>query len=478
MNSIAERLERLPFSRPHRRLLVMGGLGYTFDAMDGAVIAFVLPILTANWSLSSVETGVLASATYIGYLFGSFLAGTAGDLIGRRIVMMWALAIYSLASLASAFAGSWPPFFWLRVVAGFGIGAESSIIAPYLAEFVAAPYRGRFLGMLAGFFSFGYVGAALLGYAIVPTAPWGWQLVLVITALPVAMLLWWRRSLPESPRWLEMRGRITEAHAIVDRLEAEVSRTQDTRSAKRRAVADAPGPAAHHQDDVHSIDAKAVITNLSALWSRRLARITVMMWITWAVFIFSYYSFFTWIPSLLVQSGLTVTRSFTYALAIYFAQIPGYFLGAYLNERIGRRATITLGMLLGALSALSLAFAKSDLLVTVAGIGLSLFMNMAAAGLYAYTPEVFPTSVRSTGTGTASSIGRLGAIAGPIFVGYVYPKFGFLGVFGMTTALLVIGSITILTLGPKTRGRALEEIVSEQAELDAPAASAATSKLL
>ncbi len=473
MTSISDRLERLPFSRPHRRLLAMGGLGYSFDAMDGAVIAFVLPILTALWSLTSVETGVLASATYIGYLFGSFAAGTAGDLIGRRVVMMWALAIYSLASLASAFAESWPPFFWLRVIAGIGIGAESSIIAPYLAEFVAARYRGRFLGALAGFFSFGYVAAALLGYALVPAAPWGWQLVLVITALPIGMLLWWRRSLPESPRWLEIRGRHAEAAAVVDKLEAETRRAGDQPSSEPPQ----PATTGTSMDASPGVRPASIMTNLAALWSAGLARVTAMMWVTWAVFIFSYYSFFTWIPSLLVQSGLTVTRSFTYALAIYCAQIPGYFSGAYLNERIGRRATIVTGMLLGALSALALSFARSDAQVTISGVLLSLFMNMAAAGLYAYTPEVFPTFVRATGTGTASSIGRIGAISAPIFVGFIYPLYGFAGVFGMTTALLTIGALAILLFGPKTLGKPLEEIEQEELSADPKGVSSGVGKV-
>src|SRR6266851_6690027 len=99
-----KRLERLPFSRVHWRLLWMGGLGYTFDAMDGAMIAFILPSVTAQWGLSNQQTGLLASSAMIGYLFGAFFAGTLGDLIGRRTVMMYALAIYSVATFIAAFA--------------------------------------------------------------------------------------------------------------------------------------------------------------------------------------------------------------------------------------------------------------------------------------------------------------------------------------------------------------------------------------
>src|SRR5262249_420552 len=202
-----KRIERLPFGRFHWRLLWMGGLGYTFDAMDGAMIAFILPVVSSLFGLTNQQTGLLASSAMIGYLPGAFFAGTLGDLVGRRAVMMYALAIYSLATLVAAFAPDWQLLFSWRVIASFGTGAEGAIIAPFLAEFVQRRYRGRFVGSLSGFFSFGFVFAALLGYFLVPRSPQGWRIVQILGALPILMLLWWRRSLPESPRWLIQRGR-------------------------------------------------------------------------------------------------------------------------------------------------------------------------------------------------------------------------------------------------------------------------------
>src|SRR5215510_6710330 len=221
--STLRRMERLPFTRFHWRLLWMGGLGYTFDAMDGAMIAFILPAVSSLWALTDRQTGLLLRSAMIGYLFGAFFAGTLGELVGRRAVMMYALAIYSLATLVAAFAPDWRLLFTWRVIASFGTGAESSIIAPFLAEFVQRKYRGRFVGSLAGFFSFGFVFAALLGYFVVPNSPIGWRIVQVVTALPILMLLWWRRSLPESPRWLIQRGRLEAAAAEVQRIEAELT---------------------------------------------------------------------------------------------------------------------------------------------------------------------------------------------------------------------------------------------------------------
>ncbi|QPF82484.1 MFS transporter [Bradyrhizobium genosp. L] len=451
MSMISARIERLPFSRFHVHLLLMGGLGYLFDAMDAAVMAFILPVLRTTWSLSAVETGVLGSSTFVGFLFGALLAGTLGDLIGRRAVMMSALALYCAASLASAAVDNWPSFFAARVVAGMGTGAESAIIAPYLAEFVARRYRGAFTGALAGFFSFGFVAAALLGYFIVPAYENGWRIVLVITAVPVVMLLWWRRSLPESPRWLESRGRVKEAEAVLDRIEAGFAREGRVLP---MPVVEATAPQA---------PAGTLLSNLAALLAGRQARITTMTWIMWLSITFSYYSFFVWIPGLLVQNGMSITKSFGYSLTMYCAQVPGYFSAAWFNERIGRQATIASYMLLGGVSALGLAVASSDGEIMAAGILLSFFMNGTYAGVYAYTAEVFPTPIRTTGAGLASAIGRIGAIVSPILVGYLYPKFGFTGVFGVTTSVLLIGALTVVLMGVPTRGRSLEEIAASEA---------------
>jgi putative MFS transporter len=369
--------------------------------------------------------------------------------------------IYCIASLASAVAHDWPFFLATRIVAGLGTGAESAIVAPFLSEFVARRYRGAFTGSLAGFFSFGFVAAALLGYLVIPLSPNAWRWVMVITALPIVMLLWWRRALPESPRWLVARGRHDEAEAIVAQAEAELRAAGVKLESlpETDAAADSVVPIAAERA---SAERASALANVKALWSRNLARITAMTWIMWLSITFSYYAFFTWIPSLLVQNGMTITRSFSYSLVIYIAQIPGYFSGAWLNEKIGRQATIASYMVLGGVSALGLALTRSDAGIMASGVLLSFFMNGTYAGVYAYTPEVFPTDVRATGVGMASSIGRLGAIAAPILVGYVYPILGFGGVFGATTFVLVVGALAVVVMGVPTRGRSLEDIAATQ----------------
>jgi MFS transporter, putative metabolite:H+ symporter len=115
-------------------------------------------------------------------------------------------------------------------------------------------------------------------------------------------------------------------------------------------------------------------------------------------------------------------------------------------------------MLLGAVAAICLALSSAELEIMAAGMCLSFFMNGAFAGVYAYTPEIFPTAVRTTGVGSSSSFGRIGSVSAPILVGFVYPAFGFIGVFGMTTMVLVVGASIVFFLGIETRNRSLEDI--------------------
>jgi MFS transporter, putative metabolite:H+ symporter len=449
---LLRRIERVPFGRFQWRLLWMGGLGYTFDAMDGAMIAFILAAVTPLWGLQSEQTGWLGSAAVIGYLPGAFFAGALGDLVGRRTVMMYGLAIYTVATLIAAFAPSWIVLFGWRGVAGIGTGAESAIIAPFLAEFVQKKHRGRFVGSLSGFFSFGFVFAALLGYFVIRRFDDGWRIAQVISALPIVMLLWWRRSLPESPRWLIERGRSVQARAEIERIEAELT---------------------HHGATLPPVDSVEVPAvgarggsfwdNLAALWSPSARRTTIMLWILWIAITFSYYGFFTWIPSLLVKQGMTITKSFGYSIIIYLAQIPGYYSAAFLSEKLDRKWTIVVYMVLGGVAAYLLSGAGSGASITIAGALLSFFMNGTYAGIYAYTPELYPTGFRATGMGAASAFGRLGGISAPIVIGYAYPRIGFGGVFLLTTIVLVSGALAVGLLGIATAGKSLEQITAEAA---------------
>ena len=392
--------------------------------------------------MSGTQAGIIAGSSAIGGIVGALLAGRLGDVFGRRIIMMWALAIYALATVVSAVAWSFGVFLVSRIVAGVGTSAESVIIAPFLSEFAPARLRGRFIGSLTGFFSFGYIAAAVIGWLVVPASDSGWRWALTITALPILMLLWWRRSLPESPRWLERQGRTEEAEAIVDAIERECGSLD----------ANNPAPAPEPTPAVRLSEAAGFSALLVAPLRNRLALVLVL----WGVMGCCYYAFMTWIPSLLISRGLTMSTSFGFTIAIYGAQVPGYFSAAWANDRIGRRNVIALYMGLGAIGALFLSMVQTPTGLLVASMALSFALNGTYAGLYSYTPELFPTSVRATAQGLATATSRIGAMISPILVGALYPMFGFVGVFTTALVLLIIGVFCALFFGPRTNNLALE----------------------
>lgn len=455
--ALLARLDRLPLSRPHYGLLVIGGLGYTFDGMDSAVVAFLLPSAQQVWNLDNAHLGLIGSATPFGFLFGATLAGLLGDRIGRKKVMMYALGFYAVFSVLGAFAPNYEVFLAARVLAGAGAGAESAIIAPFLSEFVPAARRGWFVGALAGFFSFGFVMAALIGRFVVPTFDDGWRIAQLITALPIVMLLWWRRVLPESPRYLLQNGRHAEAEAVVADLERRVEKATGR---PLPPVAEAAARPAVATPKVNLVSA------MKFLWAPAMARRTAVIWLVWFVITFSYYGFFSWIPTLLVQRGITVTKSFEFSLIIYLAQIPGYFSAAWLSEKLDRKNTIAIYLAGSAVSAFWLSQMDDPVAITVAGAVLSFFLNGTYAGVYSYTPEVFPTWIRATGTGLASAFGRVGSILAPTIIGLTAASLGFAGVFGMTTAVLLVGVVCVMVFGLSTAGRSLEDLTEQNALAD------------
>ena len=208
------------------------------------------------------------------------------------------------------------------------------------------------------------------------------------------MVLWWRRSLPESPRYLLLRGRTAEAEQVVADFERRAEASLGTALPPVPPSVAAPEPIGAAVPSSRA----SLLAAVRFMWSRAMARRTAVVWVLWFVITFSYYGFFSWIPTLLINRGLTVTTSFSFSIIIYLAQVPGYFSAAWCNEKLDRRRTIAIYLVGSAISAFLLSQSDTSFTIVASGALLSFFLNGVYAGLYAYTPEVFPTWVRSTAT--------------------------------------------------------------------------------
>lgn len=431
----AERLDRLPFTRKHTKFLVGSGVGWALDAMDVGLISFVMAALAKQWQLSAGQLSLIGSIGFVGMAIGASVGGLLADRIGRRQVFAATLLIYGIATGASALVGSVAALIVLRFLVGLGLGAELPVASTLVSEFAPRKIRGRVVVMLEAFWAVGWICAALLGYLLVPSSPDGWRWALAVGIVPTIYALVVRFGLPESVRFLEKKDRDEEAEAVVRSFEDAAG------------VAPVTGPA---------IDEPQKVTRES-IWSSALARRTTGLWIVWFCINLSYYGAFIWMPTLLFNQGFPLVKSFEFTLIITLAQLPGYAAAAFLIEKWGRRPTLATFLAGSAIAAGFFGFATNPGQIIAAGCALSFFNLGAWGALYAIGPELYPTSVRGTGTGAAAAFGRLASIIAPLIVPFLVKAGGHPVTFGVFAAAFAVAALAALALLPEQRGRALEE---------------------
>ena len=199
MHMILERLEALPVGSFQYKLLLVTGLGWLFDSMDTGLIAFVLPILAKEWSLTPGQVGWIGSIGLIGMALGAVLAGTLADRIGRKKVFTITVLLYSLSTGMCALAWSYESLLFFRFLVGFGLGGELPVAATLMSEYAPAHLRGRFIVLLESFWGLGWLAAACISYLVIPV--FGWQAAFVIGTLPALYVFLIRLHMPESIRY-------------------------------------------------------------------------------------------------------------------------------------------------------------------------------------------------------------------------------------------------------------------------------------
>lgn len=398
-----------------RKLLVNAGFGWLFDAMDVGMLSFIVAALAAEWSLGADQVGVLTAINSIGMAVGAAAAGSLADRFGRRSMLLWTLVIFSVATGLSAFAGTFALLCALRFAAGFGLGGELPVASTLVSESVPAKDRGRIIVLLESFWAGGWIVAALVSYFVIPD--YGWRIAFIIGALPVLYAVYLRRAIEDSPRFKKQEG-------------ARPSFGQ----------------------------------RLAGIWSKPYRTSTIVLWILWFTVVFSYYGMFLWLPSVMVLKGFDLVKSFQYVLLMTIAQLPGYFTAAYFIEKFGRKFVLVVYLLLTAASALWFGNAESEGALLAAGACLSFFNLGAWGGMYAYTPELYPTAVRATGAGFAASFGRIGGVIGPFLVGYLIERGASVAaVFAVFVAAILIGVVALLLYGKETKGIDPDNVSSPQA---------------
>ena len=431
-----ERLDRLPVTGKHKKLLIGSGIGWALDAMDVGLISFIMAALAVHWGITPTESSWLASIGFIGMAIGATFGGLLADKFGRRHVFTLTLLVYGLATGASALATGLVMLLVLRFLIGLGLGAELPVASTLISEFSPVKVRGRMVVLLEAFWAVGWILAAVIGTFVVGAHDSGWRWALALGMVPAFYALYVRLHLPESVRFLESHGRHEEAEEIVASFEAAVPADAE--------LADAPSTPTFAEDDVTS----------RSIWSPSLRGRTAALWTVWFCVNLSYYGAFVWIPSLLVADGFSLVKSFSFTLIITLAQLPGYAMAAWLIEVWGRRVTLAAFLMGSACAAGLYGFAHTEWLILVAGCLLSFFNLGAWGALYAVGPELYPTHLRGTGTGAAAGFGRLASIIAPLLVPLILAGAGSGWLFALFAAAFALAALAAFAL-PEQRGKAL-----------------------
>jgi MFS transporter, putative metabolite:H+ symporter len=435
------RLDRLPMTGYHRRLMWLVGLGMVCDTFDLGLQSSVAGATLGSHFATFNQTGYFISATFAGMTMGAALAGLIGDRFGRRFCYQFNLLVFGLASFAAALA---PTMEWLilfRGIIGIGLGAEIVVGYSLIAEFVPPASRGRLVATIV-LGAIGFCGpfTYVVSYLIVPE--FGWRWMFVIPAVGATIIWFLRKDMPESPRWLESVGRGQEADRVIRIMEAAAAELGPL----------PPVPM------VLSTQALGRIP-LSVLFTRPVIRRTLLVIVVNIAIGAGSYGFGAFIPTFFVKQGMSITRSLGFGMVMAFGSSAATILAWWLADKIGRKWGIVASTLGAAALGLIYPWMTQPLYLLTAGFLMVMFMSFQMAmGITIYAPELFPTEYRLRGNAVGNVAGRITSMLAPYATMPLYNNFGVAGVTVTLAGLCFVVSVFVAVFGVETRRRSLELI--------------------
>ncbi|WP_278553249.1 MFS transporter [Companilactobacillus farciminis] len=342
------------------------GTAWLFDAADVALLSFIMPLLKKEMLLTDGQVGLVSSITTVGMIIGAILFGYLADKFGKKNIIIITLLLFSISNLALALTQNLPQFLLVRFITGIGLGGELPVATTIIADSFSGHRRSKMLILVDSFWAIGWILASLLAFLFMPV--YGWRPTVIITSVMALYTLVIRRHLPE------------QTNVKNDKLNLKVAFGQ--------------------------------------IWSKDFRRATICLSILWFIIMFTYYGMFLWLPSVLIKRGFSVVHSFKYTLLMSFAQLPGYFLAAYLMGKLSRKKVLAIYLTGTIIGAFMFATAQSEFLVVFSSCILSFFTLGAWGIMIALTPTQYPLEIRGVGIGFTQSIGRIGATIGPYLIGF------------------------------------------------------------
>ncbi|MBS2963548.1 MFS transporter [Actinocrinis puniceicyclus] len=470
-SALGARLDRLRFGRRHTVILLALGAGWMFDSFEVQLFSNAIGPLGDHFHASVFERDAVLAVWLGGILLGALAGGALTDRFGRRRMFVLTLLWYAGFTVLTGLSPDLAAVYALRFLAALGVGAEYAIVNAAIAEFMPARVRGKAAVAVMNFWPLGAILAALLAYLLLDTfalaSATSWRYLFVLGGLLALVVLYYRRRIPESPRWLASHGRVEEAERIVADLESAEPAHEVRQSAVTGVLGPAPAPPPPQLP---------VTTALRELVRRHPGRLALGAALDLAE-AFGYYGIFA-LLSVVVLTKVHIRTAqipFFYILGNLGA-LAGGLIASLLLDRAGRRGTVAGAYLAAAAGVGLLAWATatgSAAWVTAAFVVSNGAATAAWTSAYPTFTELFPTHLRGAGIGVSVSVGRIGAIVGTLLLPDLATRLGatasYLLVIGFW--LIGVGAIGLYALrgGQEAAGRPLESLVP----VPAPAAAGA-----
>lgn len=397
-----------------------------FDGYDLVIYGSVLPHLMTEWSLSAGQAGMLGSSSMLGMMVGALTLGTVADRFGRRPIILFCVALFSLAAFANAFAHDATTFGLCRFLTGVGLGGVVPNLVTILKEMSPGAYRNRLINLMLSFFAVGGLLSALAGMYLIPA--FGWHSPFYIAGLSIVALPLLYKTLPESVAYLVHRDRQAEVARVLGKINP----------------AHTPVGEVHYQLDAQNAGAG---TSLVALFQGGRSLATLMLWLSFGMCMLMVYGLNTWLPKLMSSGGYPLGSSVMFLFVMNVGALIGQLASGVIADRWGCKPTL---LVLFAVSAISIS------LLGIKPGAVTLYALLLLAGgatvgclslVHTLAADLYPANARSTGVSMAAAVGRCGAVAGPLLGGYLlslslpfaqnFLLFGLPGVLAVVSVLLI-----------------------------------------
>lgn len=449
MRQLEASLDRIGVTRSHKTIIFLVVCGVLFDVFEQNAVGLAGPLLREHWGLSATDIAFLNTITFTAAAIGRLLSGFLSDRFGRRFMLSVNMALFTLGALGCALAPDYAVLAVARGIVGFGLGGEITTAVTMLAEFCSSRFRGTAVGLIN-------VGGGGLGNMLAPAFALGvftlfpgenaWRWLFGCLVVPALFIVFYRRYIPETPRYLLSKGRVDEVNRVLSMLAA--------------------GKLANGRFDVHpylgedtQAQEQAGAARGSALdifkgpYLRRTVAVGIASWMTFGAQL----SVLTLMPTILVAQGYSLSKSFLFTIVMQSGSLLGAISATTLGYYFPRKRVLTVGAIAACLAGLAFGhFTQSVAMILVCGALFQFCVLTLNTSVWIFAPELYPTRMRGLGTSFLLALGTVGGAMSQVLAGRMFDQFGASGMFTMIAAMYAIFALAV-QFAPETFGRSIEE---------------------